>query len=169
MSGRFVRASKYREYPHQSTRATTGPPLSADCSWLTFTCGDLVQDTSSASLLERTTAMTTCASVGTPGTRIWSRLARSRRVHDARATANSLALLTGQPRVPFGQLGVWRRRRVCGHTPEREGKAARPNTTLPRPHRRSFGYRLVREPPPSSRVGTRLAPRRLGRVSPLLV
>lgn len=52
----------------------------------------------------------------------------------------------GEPRLPLGELGVQRWRRLCCYPPQREGQGTRPNTAVPRPHRSRSRHRLVHLP-----------------------
>lgn len=76
---------------------------------------------------------------------------RRRRRHPPPTPKLSHSILThvsppGEPRLPLGELGVQRWRRLCCYPPQREGQGTRPNTAVPRPHRSRSRHRLVHLP-----------------------
>lgn len=136
MSGRFVRASKYREWPRT---APLRPVLTR-----------VAQATSLGSPRARSFATTICTSVAMPGTPTWSRCLTLGRRNPLGPDAD--AEPPGQPLIPLGQLGRLGRRRLCRRPLEREGQATRPDSPVSRPHRCRPRYRLVGETPnPASR------------------
>jgi hypothetical protein len=52
----------------------------------------------------------------------------------------------GQPRIPLSQLGIQRWWRIRSHSPQREGKSPRSNTSLQGSYRRCARHRLVSTP-----------------------